>query len=54
MQNVHVVSRPEFHVLFNGALGFAVSLILCIGKWMKQFAETMLAFNLYFQHIGQN
>ncbi len=32
MQNVHVVSRPEFHVLSNGALVTAVSLILCAGN----------------------
>jgi hypothetical protein len=54
MQNVHVVSRPEFHVLSNGALAFAVRLILCTGKWIKHFTETVLAFNLHFQHIGLN
>jgi hypothetical protein len=26
MQNVHIASRPEFPVLFNGALAFAVCL----------------------------
>ncbi len=52
MQNVHVVSRPEFHVLSNGALVFPVSLILCTGKWiLKLFTETVLAFNLHFQHM---
>jgi hypothetical protein len=30
----HVVSKPEFNVLSNGALAFAVSLILCTGKWI--------------------
>jgi hypothetical protein len=50
MQNVNVVSRP-FHVLSNGALVFAVSLILCTGKWIKLFTEKELEFNLYFQHI---
>jgi hypothetical protein len=52
MQNIHVVSRPEFHVLSNGALASAVSLILCTGKWTKHFTEADLAFNLHFQHIG--
>jgi hypothetical protein len=32
MQNVHVLSRSVFHFLSNGALFFAVSLILCTGK----------------------
>jgi hypothetical protein len=52
MQNVHVVSKPEFHVLSNDALVTAVSLILCTGKWIRLFTETLLAFNLHFQHIG--
>jgi hypothetical protein len=52
MQNVHVVSIPEFHALSNGALVFGVSHILCTGKWRKLFTETGLAFNLHFQHIG--
>jgi hypothetical protein len=51
MQNVLIVSRPVFHVLSNGALGFGVSPILCTGKWRKHFTETDLAFNLRFQHI---
>ncbi len=51
MLNFHVVSRPEFHVLSNGALVTAVSLILCTGKWTKLFTVTVLAFNLHFQHI---
>jgi hypothetical protein len=51
MQNVHVVSTPKFDVHSNGALVFAVSLILCTGKWIKHFTETVLAFNLHFQHI---
>ncbi len=50
MQNVHVVSRPELPVLSNGALSFAVSLILCTGKWIQLFTETDLAFNLHFQY----
>jgi hypothetical protein len=54
MQNVHVVSRPKFPVLSNGALPFAVSLILCTGKWRKHFTQTVLAFNLHFQHKGLN
>ncbi len=29
MQNAHVASRAEFLVLFNGALDFAASQILC-------------------------
>jgi hypothetical protein len=54
MQNVHVVSRPEFHALSNGALVTAVSLILCTGKWIDHFTDTVLAFNLHFQHAGLN
>ncbi len=37
--------RPQFHVLSNGALVFAVSLILCTKKWVKLFAKTVIAFN---------
>jgi hypothetical protein len=48
MQNVHVVSRPKFHVLSNGDLGFAVRPILCAGKWTKLFTETAFAFKLPF------
>jgi hypothetical protein len=33
---------------------FAVSLILCTGKWIKLVTETDLAFNLYFQQLGLN
>jgi hypothetical protein len=33
MQNVHVASRPKFHVLSNEELVFAVSPILCTEKW---------------------
>jgi hypothetical protein len=40
--------RPVFHALSNGALVFAVSIILCKGKWVKLFTETLLAFNLTF------
>jgi hypothetical protein len=54
MQNVHVVSRPTFYVLSNGALVFHVSLILCTGKWIQLLTETLLAINLHFQHIGLN
>jgi hypothetical protein len=55
MQNVHVVSRPRFHALSNGALYLVVSIILCItGKWVKLVTETVLEFNLHFQHIGLN
>jgi hypothetical protein len=56
MQNVLVVSmsRPRFHVFFPmvSALAFGVSLIIiiCSGKWIKLFTETLLAFNLNFQH----
>jgi hypothetical protein len=46
MQNVHVVSSPLFDVLCDGALVFALSLILCTGKWIKLFAETVLAFSV--------
>jgi hypothetical protein len=54
MQNVHAISRL-FHVLSNGALVFTISLIiLCTGKWIELFAETLLAFNLHFQLIGIN
>jgi hypothetical protein len=54
MQNVHVVSRPKFHVLSNGALVFGVSLILCDGKWRKHFRKTVFGFNVYFKHIRLN
>jgi hypothetical protein len=49
--NVRVVSRPKFHVLSNGALVFAVSQILCTGKLIKIFPETVFAFHLHFQHM---
>jgi hypothetical protein len=52
MQNFHAVSIPEFPALSNGALVFAVSLILCTGKWTKLFTETVVVLNLHFQHIG--
>jgi hypothetical protein len=54
MQNNNVVSKPEFHVLSNSSLDFTASLILYIGKWIKSLIETVLAFNLHFQHIGLN
>jgi hypothetical protein len=50
--NVNVVSSPKFHVLSNGALVFALSLILCTGKWIQLFTDIVLAFSLHFQHIG--
>jgi hypothetical protein len=28
--------------------------MLCTGKWIKLFTETVLAFNQHFQHIGLN
>jgi hypothetical protein len=34
MQNVNVFSTTKFHALFNGAIVFAVSLILYSGKWI--------------------
>jgi hypothetical protein len=51
MQNVHVAYRP-FPALSNsnGALAFAISVILCTGK----FTEAVLAFNLHFQQLGIN
>jgi hypothetical protein len=52
MQIVHVASRPKFHVLSNGALVFGVTLISCTGKWINLFTETVLVFNLHFQHTG--
>jgi hypothetical protein len=54
MQNVHVVSRPKCHVLSNGVLLFGVSHILCTGKWIKLFTETLLVSSLHFQHLGLN
>ncbi len=53
MLNVHAVSRPTFHVLSNGGLGFGVSPILRTRKWIKLFTETLLAFNPDFQYIAQ-
>jgi hypothetical protein len=50
-KNVHIASRPEFHVLSNGALASAVSRILCTGKRIKLFTETVLAVNLHFQQL---
>jgi hypothetical protein len=54
MQNVTVIFGPKFHVFSNGGLIFAVSLILCTGKWIGLFTEAVLAFNAHFQHIGLN
>jgi hypothetical protein len=41
--NANAISRPKCHVLSNGALVFAVSIIFCTGKLIKLFAETALA-----------
>jgi hypothetical protein len=54
MQIAHVVSRPEFHYLSNGALVFALNVILCTEKWNKHFTETVLAAKLHFKHTGLN
>jgi hypothetical protein len=53
---LHVASRPEFHVLSNGALDFAVSMKLCTGASDISIHRncTLLAFNLNLQHIGRN
>jgi hypothetical protein len=42
-------SWQELYVLWNGAIVFAVSLILCTRKLITKI---VLAFNLHFQHIG--
>jgi hypothetical protein len=47
-----LILDQDFHALSNGALVFAVSLILCPGKWSKLFPETDLAFNLHFKQLG--
>jgi hypothetical protein len=51
MQNVHVVSRLKFHALSDGATVSPASQILCTGKWIELFTETVLAFNLHFQQF---
>jgi hypothetical protein len=54
-KSFHGVSAPKFRALSTGALLFAISLILCTGKWIELFRENEdLAFNLNFQHIGLN
>jgi hypothetical protein len=53
MPNFHVVSRSKSPVFSNGALGFAVSLISCTGKWIQLFTESVLEIGMYFQH-GHN
>jgi hypothetical protein len=53
MQNFNVVSRLKLNVISNGALIFAVSLALCAGRGIKPFTETLLLFNLHFQHIQE-
>jgi hypothetical protein len=47
----NIVSRPEFHILCNCTFFSAVGPILCRAKWIQLFAETVIAFNLHFQHI---
>ncbi len=54
MPNVLVVPSLKFHVLSNGVLAFAVSLILCTGIWKKLFTEALLAFKLNSQNISLN
>jgi hypothetical protein len=54
MRNIRAVFRLKFHAQSNGALVFAVGPILCTGKWMHLFTETVLAVNLPFQPIGLN
>ncbi len=39
--NVHLASRPKFHVLSNGILVFTLSPILYTGKWIKLLTETV-------------
>jgi hypothetical protein len=51
---LNVASKPTFHVLSNGALAFAGSLIFCRDKGIKLITEAMLALNLHFQPIGLN
>ncbi len=29
-------------------------IMVCTGKWIQHFAETLLPFNLHFQHLGLN
>jgi hypothetical protein len=53
MRNVHVFSLPKFPVRFNGALVFAVSLILNTGKCIKLFTETVLAFSAYMTQLRE-
>jgi hypothetical protein len=47
MQNVYVVSKPQFPVLSNGVIVPALRLILCTGKWIQLFTETALEFNAF-------
>jgi hypothetical protein len=54
MQNVHVVSRPKFHVFSNGALVFGVSLILAYREMDSTIYGRRACVNLRFQHIGLN
>jgi hypothetical protein len=50
---IHVVYRLKFPALSNGALVFAVSLILCTRNWRKHFTKTGLAFHFHFQQFGR-
>jgi hypothetical protein len=50
IQNLNAASRPS-NVLSNGELVFRVNLILCTETLIQLFTETLLAFNLHFQHI---
>jgi hypothetical protein len=53
-QNVTFVSRPNFHVLSNGALVSGASRRLCTGQWGKLFTEPVPTINLHFRYIGLN
>jgi hypothetical protein len=45
MQNVHVVSKLKLNALSNDAVGFTASLLFNTGKWIRLFAQAVLAFN---------
>jgi hypothetical protein len=44
----------SMHAFSNVPLVFAVSLKLITEKWNQLFTETVLAFNLHFQHKGMH
>jgi hypothetical protein len=50
---IQVISLPKSHFISTGGVVIcsAVSLILCTGKWIKQFTKTALVFNLHLQYI---